>query len=496
MGFFFKKDKVEKTLPQKYTNNLPDLVLSVHPDIKDLLWIENGPYKNWEDKVNTDYIEVMGVIIQFAFGREEPSLINLDAPISMDNLLKVEPPQYYPSYKQLTPQQRGVYWNFLKNPFSGNYDISYVFILYYGLERHLYQGNYEQAVNIILRLRKVYNNKSFQTYSGNAIVLTSLARKRPDFILRLYEERDNNIDSSLSIDMLMLCKLGLKEALFPKDLMMSPRAFGFTNTKYMKQYPELYMEALSKITIEDPILINDYITENEFHALEKKSVPIYANYSLDNRYIEIPSITGHKGLSEKVKNELKRANEIVKDYIKRQGMIVKTDEVKTSNPKKQKEFDEKREREVLHALENADGYVGKHFALIGVYEFYYSYRDVSPDNLNLSEKYAKEDISILDMVKDEFQISQLQKRKEYMAWHIGNANKKELDQLFPESFFYIVPAFKRLCIIYEQRGDYAEALKICKQAIDFYTDIEHEEELAAFQRRKIKLQKKYSQTEE
>jgi len=79
----------------------------------------------------------------------------------IDNIEDVERPPYYPNYSQLTPQQKGVYWKLLSNPYDSKFDIGFVFILYYGLERHLLNGNYEKAFRLILKLRDIHTNKSF-----------------------------------------------------------------------------------------------------------------------------------------------------------------------------------------------------------------------------------------------------------------------------------------------------------------------------------------------
>lgn len=492
MGFFFnrKSKDSEIRLPVVRKTQVLDFMLTVHPDICDLIWIENGEYKNWEGNLNTEVFEVMGIRFQLAYGSDEPSLINIDAPISTENLNEVDTPGYYPSYKGLSPQQRGLYWKFLKNPFVGGFDISYVFIFYYGLERHLYQGNYEKAVDVILRLRKIYSNSSFQAYSANAIVLTSLARKRPDFIVRLYGERDENLDGSLFPDLLLLCKLGLKESLTARDMMTLSRAFGFTNTNYLKKYPDIFCKALSERADKNPIIIADYFNEDKFVKLKRKAVPIYANYSINNNCIDIPAISTHPGLRDAIVGLLKSAHEDVKEYLKEQRKVGNKVEEAPKGTKKQKVFDEKREQKLLNDLAIAEGYVRKHYAYLGLYEFYYSYRELSLDNITLAEKYALEDIAILPQVQDEYKIQQAQERRYYMRHHLGKESKEEMDEMFNEKFCYVVPAFMRLCIIYEKDGKYRDALKICDQALAFYAEVGQEEERASFDKRKSSLEKK------
>ena len=437
------------------------ILLSVHPLIKNLLWIEDGPCKNWNGNQNVVSYNVMGFVFQISYGAEEPSLISLKAPISFEDIGNVDPPGYYPSYKGLTPQQKGTSWNFLKDPFVGGFDISYVFILYYGLERHLYQGKYEEAADVVLRLRRIYDNASFQWYSTNAIVLTSLARKRPDFIERLYDERDSRLDSSLSADMLLLCKLGLKESLQASDLMALARSFGFTNTNYIKKYPDLFYKELSSVSIHNPIMLTDYLNEFEFTRLEKKPVAIYANYSIKNREMDIPAISTHAVLAEAVREQLQVAHDAVKEYLKQQRKAGKKIDEAPKKGKKKKEFDEEKERVLQAELLNADGYVNRHYALLNLHEFYYTYRDISPEYILLAEQYALEDISILPMVQDEYKSQRTEERRNYIRMNTGKTGKSELDRLFDLSFCYSVPAFKRLCIIYERDKRFQDAIDIC-----------------------------------
>ena len=59
---------------------------------------------------------------------------------------------YYPSYKNLKAENRYVYLNWLRDV-TAPIPIGYVFIFYYGLERHLLFGKFEQAFDMIVKLR-------------------------------------------------------------------------------------------------------------------------------------------------------------------------------------------------------------------------------------------------------------------------------------------------------------------------------------------------------
>ena len=104
-------------------------------------------------------ISELGISLSISFSSdEEPSLIFMGLPIAhVDG--PVERPPYYPTYKGLTPEQRGIYWKLLANPYDETIDIGYIFILYYGLERYLLTDKYEEVIDVILKLRDVHSKE-------------------------------------------------------------------------------------------------------------------------------------------------------------------------------------------------------------------------------------------------------------------------------------------------------------------------------------------------
>jgi hypothetical protein len=64
-------------------------------------------------------------------------------------------------------------------------DIGYVFIFYYGLERHLISGNYSEAIDTILTLRKTHNHPSFLSYSANALVISAILHKDKNTLMKV-----------------------------------------------------------------------------------------------------------------------------------------------------------------------------------------------------------------------------------------------------------------------------------------------------------------------
>jgi hypothetical protein len=111
----------------------------------------------------------------------EPSLIWTRLPVKKSNSHLIEP-IYFPSYSvSLTPEQRWEYLCWLKD-IKQKAHLSYVFIYYYGLERHLVLGDYDKAVDEIIKLREFHTHPSFNDYSISALISASAHRKRVDII--------------------------------------------------------------------------------------------------------------------------------------------------------------------------------------------------------------------------------------------------------------------------------------------------------------------------
>lgn len=101
------------------------------------------------------------------------------------------------------------------------------------------------------------------------------------------------------------------------------------------------------------------------------------------------------------------------------------------------------EKVLLKALEaEGDNPTDRHFVYNSLIDLYYKQRDERDDAIENCITYCKEDIERID----EF----------LRAWGAGPGNPKP-----PR-----IPAFKRLAIIYEQRGEYQQAIEVCERAID------------------------------
>ena len=468
----------------------------VHPDIHNLLWIVDGPKRNYileEKEQNVDY---GGVRFSFSsYSSLEPSLISINLPV-LENVSKenIERPPYYPSYAGLSAAQRNLYWEMLKNPYNGQADIGYVFILYYGLERHLIEGEFEDAYNVILKLRDVYENASFQYYSACALILTCLIRQRADLAYKFYISLDKDFKLDFSDNLYLLCKMGLGLHLTAQDIMRMAKTFEFANQYYIKKYPELFLKNLSVLMEEDlgkdSLEISKYITSDKFQKLHKQAVPIFANLSIRDQTVDVPLISESFKFKKTANNLLQQAHEKVKKDLanmRKEGFVPL--EKKAKRKKELPTFDQKKEEELLQQYNDIDGnIISKHFALIALQKFYYKYREVNGVYLNKCIDYCYEDIQLLPQLQSQY----IEEEKKRILMLSSLYSKQELEEKLSaiHAFQGDIPAFKRLAIIYEKSKNYSKAINICNQAIAYYLNIDMNESVREFEKRKKKIEGK------
>ena len=482
---FFKKKKVPQTTtgivgPSRSlaTYQAP---ITVHPDVQPLLWFSDGPQKNYYAHAKQTSHIYNGVRIAFSsFPTQEPSLISLRLPVRMDvNPKEIVRPPYFPSYADLSPEQRGVYWKFLADPYSGSFDIGYVFLFYYGLERHLLEGDYKRAFDVILKLRDVYSNNSFQNYSACASILTCLARQEPDLALRFYQSLDKTYEVNFSDNLYLLCKYGLSQPLTAQDLMRMCKTFEFSNQNYIKRYPDLFLEKLTVVMKkrlgQDTLPIDKYVTHTEWKKLRRQSIPVFANISIGQQSVDVPLLTECFKLKKAGYDILEEAHSEVKNAVadmRKTGTLPPDQKLQQQSKKSINVpcFDEAAEKELLKTYRaSSKNALDRHFALIQLQNFYYRFRALDDKYVEQCIFYCKEDLNSLSSLQ-EAHIRDEQKRVEALK---GVYSKAELAEQYSkiDPFNGIIPAFKRLQIIYEKQKDYAAAIDICNQAIDYYQKV-------------------------
>jgi len=506
MLFFslFKKKKPNKVSKiDKEMENNNDLIkknevaikgLTIHEDLKDLIWIADGKYKNYfNDNKNQYSFELNDSKITVSFlNQEEPSLIYTNQKILQPpNISTIPRPPYFPTYAGLTPQQKWIYLNLLLNPYNNDFDIGYVFILYYGLERHLLSGNFEKAINVIIKLRDVHFNKSFQAYSANAIILSCMVHKRGDLVLKFLQSLDKDYELEFSDNLFLICYFSFDIPLLPNDIMRMAKTFEFTNLNYIKKYPELFLETLTLIIEkelgEKSIDLKKYLTNNEISKLKKQEVHIFANVSIFDKTIPVPQLSNNFKLKNAIYNFLQSAHNQVK--LKLAGMRKSGEKPISSQKTEKKEkvitFNAKKEKELLKELSsNKRDLLNRHFSYIQLYDFYYKYRELGEYYLNKCMDYCILDINSLAEMNEAYINSKLKQAKEFPSLY----SKAEKQEIKKTGFNGNIPAFKRLAIIYEKKEDYQKAIEICNKAIDYGQSIED------FQKRKAEMINKLENT--
>lgn len=316
----------------------------IHPDIADLLWFSDGPYKNDLNITrirSQEYIELGSIRIALSMlNAEEPSLISTKLPImKMDSIEQVERPPYFPTYQGLTPEQRNVYWRLLKNPYDATFDIGFVFLLYYCLERHLLNGNYEKAFGVILKLRDVHTNKSFQSYSANALILTCISKQRPDLAYLFMDSLEKEYEFKFSDNLYLVCKYALKMPLTPKDIMRMSKSFEFTNQNYIKKYAEdferVLLDNIQQAYSKDSIQVEQFITVVEGRKLKQQTVSMFANLSLIEKQLDIPLFVENVKLKRAMYNLLEKTHEDVKVLIaqkRKEGTLATPSQLEKKEP--------------------------------------------------------------------------------------------------------------------------------------------------------------------
>jgi len=252
-----------------------------------------------EQKVNTTYDDNKASLYA------EPSLIWKRLPIKENNELEIKP-MYYPSYAGLLPEQRYQYINWLRDV-EQETNLSYVFLYYYGLERHLLVGNYDAAVDEILRLIKFHGKGSFKSYATTALIAASIFRKRPDIL----EKAPFILDDVSNISLYL--RFELQKELSAKDLIELANRVKFYNKRYIKSKPDLFEKILQEI-------VNNYhdkygfiLSQSEDFAFDDQIY--FANLSIPDkiRSIKTPQIIENNKFRQTVYDLLNQAHLRIKE---------------------------------------------------------------------------------------------------------------------------------------------------------------------------------------
>ena len=335
----------EKTLNTEVSRSLLGGKIKIeqylHPDIKDLVWIKDGRFRNYTP------IHTGSSIRETIFGMlnispseediEKPSLIYATLPVVFPkDKTQIPRPPYSPCYRHLSPEQKGIYLELLQNPYNSDIDIGYVFILYYGLERQLLYGNTEKAIDVILKLRDVHKHKSFQKYSANAIILFSLINGKDETIRKFMKSLDKDFEYLFSDNLYLLSSYIADIPLNVKDIIRMAKTFEFTNNTYIKKYPEIFSKHLEDVLKEkfntNTVDLKRYLNIKEIKKMPTVEDFLFINVSLANKLIPLPNVSQ----SFKLKRDMNIFLEMAHDRVKEEVATLRKEGKIQPEPKKEK----------------------------------------------------------------------------------------------------------------------------------------------------------------
>lgn len=253
----------------------------------------------------------------------DPSTIWINLPIKEE--YNVEPMPYWPHYIEMTPGQRYKYLTWLRNV-EQPIDMGYVFIYYYGLERQMLTGNFDKAFDEIIKLRNIHSNKSFQTYSENALIHGAILRNRLDRILDLHEK--TNI-SKYSNALFLLAYRGNFD-LSPHQLIL------IFNKLYPLARKDLTIDKELFYSCIDKALFSLYkknvfeITKYNIDKVKTTKETRFANYSFspELRSVEITDFYQCKPLMEDLESVFRISHDLFKQELKIRNSDKNPEEVK------------------------------------------------------------------------------------------------------------------------------------------------------------------------
>lgn len=326
-----ESNDLDKTSPKLAANNentqenpvnnqnsvIPDFQkINIPNEILDLLWFADGPLKNFDyDKEKKTIIETNPKIMTFP--EQEMSVILTELPINfkttlspLDNLQCSLPARY----QSLNPDERYVYLNWLKN-IKESVNISYVFLFYYGLERHLVLGKYKEAVDTIFTLRKYHDYHRFILYSNHALIHAAMNHNDEETLIRVldtlrdpgcpYDDYENR--------WILLSKYRLKFDLSPDDVLSLSSQVGLRKESTdIKYYYPLFKEYLIKELMKEYGKPSFPFCDIEMR-IPKVRESVYANHSIPGiGDIEIPSIIDSPQFEQAVYSLLVKVRDSVK----------------------------------------------------------------------------------------------------------------------------------------------------------------------------------------
>ena len=271
-----------------------------------------------EDTSNIQYVGSIRLTLDINSGhvkREEngyfaePSLIWKKLPVRPNTWLE-EKAMYYPAYSQFSPEHRYQYLRWLKD-IEQPTNLSYVFLYFYGLERHLLVGDYDAAVDEILRLIKFHKKSSFRAYASSSLIVASIFRKRLDITERAPFLLEEEVDEALAL------RIVKGTSMSPDDMISIASRVGFTNKRYVKLHPERFKHHLQAVIDEFEAKYGKVLSMFKIEDFKQVNSNVFANMSIPERarLTKVPQILEDKKFQTAIFNALKEAHLRVKNEL-------------------------------------------------------------------------------------------------------------------------------------------------------------------------------------
>jgi len=246
---------------------------------------------------------------------DDPSTIYSMLPVKVPKKIENVPELgYWPSYSGMLPEQRGIYLLWLHD-ITASIEMSYVFVYYYGLERHLVYGDFDAAFKEILLLRQHHKSQSFQRYSGAALLHACFLRKRPEKLQELY---GTGFDYFGNTNLLILYHCGLD--MLPDMMLILANSLPTVSRQYVKAWPLIYKQKISELLIEQygkPTF--PLSSEFPLTGVWCEKCAMFANYSLhpDIQHPRLPNLFQDRFFRSKMRTFFKAVDKAVEKVLQK-----------------------------------------------------------------------------------------------------------------------------------------------------------------------------------
>jgi len=421
---------------KKESSQIVESLLIPEPT-KSLLWTTDEDTSKIE---NANSISLVTDGVSFQINENgfysEPSLIWTKLSIKPNNDL-IQEAMYWPSYSTFTPEARYQYLRWLSD-ITQPTNLSYVFLYFYGLERHLLVGDYDAAVDEIARLLKAHPKKSFIQYASQSLIVASLGKNRLDIIDRVPSLLEEEIDEALALRIIK------GTSMTPEDVISISNNVGFSNKRYLKLYPEAFKNELQRQIDKFEQQFGNLLTTFKLEDFRREETTVFANLSIpeSSRHIKVPVILEDKRFSTGMNNLLQAAHNSVKARvangdIKRQSQAA---------PKQQKRLidatpvtDEEVDGLISDLRTDPDNILDLHFNILERITEHYRRRQ-DGDNYHKAIIACKAQIKIQADVAKQFVVE------------------------YPEQSLPVHTGYNQLIIILEKEKKIKDALHLAKEA--------------------------------